>query len=506
MEPKQWTRFFAPSRNIDSIIAAVIGFSIIQIFARHSGIGVSPDSVTYISAARSFSAGHGLIQFDHQPLIVFPAGYPLFLGIINFITRLDPLVFGAILNGLMFAVVIYLSGGIMNQFRIPSKWYKRILLSCLAFSPSLLEVYSMLWSETLFILLLFVFIIFFRQYLESYSIRSLLFASFIAALACITRYAGVTLIGTGGILLLLDKNMQFRRKINHLLILGSASCSLLLVNLIRNAIVSQTLTGMRQKGVTTFVMNMQYFGSILSDWLPVPKNNLAIAFTLAYSFGIVCIGLFIIAWRHFHINAYETIAAAFTVVYPLFMMLSATISRYEQFTNRLLSPLFIPLIWTLSWWLPWQARKLAVAQRKWIMAMAVLITLGFQYNQLAADYETYDGVKDAGIPGYTEDPFPQSAIVQFIQKNTGLFKPGYVIYSNAGDAVYFFTGLYADLLPQVVFPQEVQRYYAERNDYLVWFNDIDNPDLVALKEILKHKKMTLIRQFGDGAVYVSEKP
>jgi hypothetical protein len=495
---------FAPSRNIDSIIAALIGFGIIQAFAWHSGIGVSPDSVTYISAARNFSAGHGLIQFDHQPLIVFPACYPLFLGTISFITRLDPLVFGAVLNGLLFAIVIYLSGSIMNQFSFTSKWYKRILLSCFALSPSLLEVYSMLWSETLFILLLFVFIILFKHYLKSYSIRSLLLASFIAALACITRYAGVTLIGTGALLLLLDRHLQTRKKINHLLILGTVSCSLLLINLIRNSIVSETLTGMRQKGTTTFVMNMHYFGSILSDWLPVPKNNMAVAFTLAYSFGIVCIGLFIIAWKHFRINAYETIAAAFSVVYPLFMMLSATISRYEQFTNRLLSPLFIPLIWTISWWLPWQAGRLAARQRKWIIAMAVLITIGFQYNQLATDYETYDGVKDAGIPGYTEDPFPQSGIVQFIRKNTGLFKPGYTIYSNAGDAVYFFTGLYSDLLPQKVFPQEVERYYAEQRDYLVWFNDVDNPDLVALQDILKHKKMTLIRQFDEGAVYVSE--
>jgi hypothetical protein len=249
---------------------------------------------------------------------------------------------------------------------------------------------------------------------------------------------------------------------------------------------------------------MHYFGSVLSDWLPVPKDNLAIAFTLAYSFGIVCIGLFIIAVRRFHIPSYETIAAAFCVVYPLFMMLSATISRYEQFTNRLLSPLFIPLLWTISWWLPWMAEKYKARQRRWVIALTVLLVLGFQYNQLAADYETYDGVKDAGIPGYMEDPFPQSAIIQFIQKNDTLFKPGYTIYSNAGDAVYFFTGRYSDLLPQRVFPQEVERYYVESRNYLVWFSDVDNPDLIGLQDILKNKNMTLIRQFDNGAVYVCD--
>jgi hypothetical protein len=28
------------------------------------------------------------------------------------------------------------------------------------------------------------------------------------------------------------------------------------------------------------------------------------------------------------------------------------LTRYEPFSSRLLSPLFIPLIWTLSWWIP----------------------------------------------------------------------------------------------------------------------------------------------------------
>ena len=34
------------------------GFILIQIFSKHSGIGVSPDSVTYLSAARHMAAGN----------------------------------------------------------------------------------------------------------------------------------------------------------------------------------------------------------------------------------------------------------------------------------------------------------------------------------------------------------------------------------------------------------------------------------------------------------------
>src|SRR4029077_8369551 len=148
--------------------------------------------------------------------------------------------------------------------------------------------------------------------------------------------------------------------------------------------------------------------------------------------------------------------------------------------------------------------RLTVGRRIAVVSLGILLAAGFQYNQLKADYETYDGVKDAGIPGYREDPFPQSDIVVYIQKNKSLFKPGYIIYSNAGDAVYFFTGLFSQLLPQDVFPKDIKNFYLERRQYVVWFNNVDNPDLISLDEILKNKKMKLIEQLNDGAVYEYE--
>ena len=37
--------------------------------------------------------------------------------------------------------------------------------------------------------------------------------------------------------------------------------------------------------------------------------------------------------------------------------------------------------------------------------------------------------------------------------------------------------------------------------YLVWFNDGDNPDLLSLDFIIRIKKMKLVKQFNDGAIY-----
>src|SRR4051812_20664891 len=101
---------FSISKNPDSLVAALFGFLLIQIFSRHSGIGVSPDSVTYIAAARHMVHGMGFKSFDNLPVVDFPFAYPFFLTIISFFSRLDPLQFGPWLNGVLFGILLYLAG------------------------------------------------------------------------------------------------------------------------------------------------------------------------------------------------------------------------------------------------------------------------------------------------------------------------------------------------------------------------------------------------------------
>ena len=156
---KRVIQLLFPSKNLDTIIAAAAGAFTIYLYTKHSGIGISPDSVVYLSTARNIHLNGSITEFDGMHLADFPAFYPIFLSIFMFITRLDPLLFAPVLNGCLFAIIIYLSGWVMEYFIHPSKWRKYIILSFIVISPCLLEVYSMLWSETLFIfwVLLFMF-------------------------------------------------------------------------------------------------------------------------------------------------------------------------------------------------------------------------------------------------------------------------------------------------------------------------------------------------------------
>src|ERR1700761_2095496 len=160
-------------KYIDLIVFPIAGFIAVYLFTKYSGIGVSPDSIMYTSAARNWNAHGSLITFNNTPITDFPVFYPVFLGLELFITGIDPIKAGPILNGLLFAATILLSRRAINRFVPCSIVYRWLMLTAIVLSPALLEVYTFLWSETLFILVILFFIVAARQYFVKHTLATL---------------------------------------------------------------------------------------------------------------------------------------------------------------------------------------------------------------------------------------------------------------------------------------------------------------------------------------------
>jgi len=195
----------------------------------------------------------------------------------------------------------------------------------------------------------------------------------------------------------------------------------------------------------------------------------------------------------------------FSLLYILFILAVAWVSRFEELNSRFFSPIFILLAWSCSSWIVDITKRGTFLNRKFITVLNVAVFLIFMYGQLSTDYETWDGVKDAGIPGYTEDPWRLSNTVNFIKKNPFLFRKGYTVYSDAIDAVYFFTHQPGKDLPHKEDKQGIKDFLADSHCYVVWFNDGEDPDLVGKYFITQVKNMKLLKQFDDGAIYECDK-
>jgi len=78
-------------KNLDSFIAAIIGYYAIYLYTNYSGVGLSPDSIMYASTATNLQAHASILTFNKTPLVFFPVFYPFFLAVIQFISRVDPI-------------------------------------------------------------------------------------------------------------------------------------------------------------------------------------------------------------------------------------------------------------------------------------------------------------------------------------------------------------------------------------------------------------------------------
>jgi len=492
-------------QNIDSLIAAIAGFVIIQLYTAYGGIGVSPDSIMYTSAARSLVDEGALITFNGLPLVDFPVFYPTFLAAVTFITRVDPFTAGPILNGLMFATLLYLCGWIMDRFTVTSRLYKCLVLVAIMLSPALLQIYTYLWSETLFILLSVVFMAIFRKYMLTRSITWLLVAAFIAAMSTITRYAGVTIIGTGGFIIFFDRNLDIKRKAIHLLNYGLVACSLLVLNLMRNALLTKTMTGPREPSLTPFSENVYYFGTVVAEWLNIaPEHYAVVSFPLAWLVLLSLTGMLVYQLIRGKMSSYENIALSFGLIYGLFIIVSSTFSRYERINPRLLSPMVIPLIWSLTAWVLTAFRNIRFnAQKKRVVnwAFSILMVI-FIANEAYADGDRYHDQHDYGNPGYTDDEWNESKFVVFLENNKHIYKPGIPIFSDANEAAYFTSGIRCKNLPHRFFPNKIAEFYKVPHYYLIWFEKLENPELINLDHVMQRQKLVKLYDFGnEGAVY-----
>jgi len=490
--------------NLDSLLAAFLGMMAVIAFTKYGGVGISPDSIYYLSASESVMQGKGFYQFDDSPFILFPLFYPCFLAFVQLVFTNHLIAIAPYMNAVLFGVTIFLSGVILEKLN-HTKWLKWVLLLLIAISPSLLEIYTMLWSEGLFIIEVLLFICFFEVYFKNYQLKYLMIVALITAVSFETRLVGVTLMMTGGLLLMMSSTLQLQRKLKHFIIYGGIACSLISINLIRNYWVATSLTGARQKGETPLVENIQYYGTVLSDWLPLASLTKGHPFWLGFIFLVSILTIFI--FRHtkkMEHNAIEKIAATFTLVYSLFMLLSATFSKYETINNRLLAPFFIPCLFTLSFYIISWLKLIKKQTVRGGLVFFIFIIGGLTLHQYyKIDKDMLQDNKEGGIGGYNDDDWVFSDVLAFLKKDRTIFKKGLPVYSNASHAVYFFTGEHLYILPEKTHEKEMGKFNHLPQLLLIWFNNEDNPALPTLDEIKQHQNLTLMKAFKDGFIYQS---
>jgi 4-amino-4-deoxy-L-arabinose transferase-like glycosyltransferase len=186
--------------------------------ASSSGLYLTGDSAVYVAVARNLIRGYGVAVVGADgslhPVTHFPPLYPFVLSLSAGLSGTDVLTAGRWLQALIFGATITIVCGAVARYNRGSVLAAIVAGVFTIFGGSLLIWIGGAESEGLFLVCGTLGMLALVLYMEHPGSWVLLLASSLAtAMALLTRYAGVALVGTGIVMLLLTGPISLGRRI-----------------------------------------------------------------------------------------------------------------------------------------------------------------------------------------------------------------------------------------------------------------------------------------------------
>ena len=451
-------------------LLAVLGTFFI-LYATPQGLGLSDDSIAYIAGARSILSGngyHAIWLASNKPVTHFPPGFSSILALLG-LSGLDPLRGTRFINSLLFGANTFLLGFI--GWRMTKSQLAGILLSLLfVFNASMFHVHAVAMSEPLYIFFSLAAFITFTQYLAPSPSGSptgvlrkgqgegwLLLTALLTALAYLTRYAGLALLATFIIALLILQDTWRKRLVSSAIFIAGF-IPLVLAWSIRNKLAANNATNrtlvyhpLTEENINTGIFNFAEFLAPVEAWrralMQIPNLVVIILFV------IVIILLIWVAYKglkkFFRPETEIPEILSFTSTLYIFGYLASIVSSMllfdasTKFKLRINAPMYVSLLIMLVFFLHWLWQKRAIYWRGLAAAITIFILA------LSA-YGIFDSVTQLrkGGQGYASFVWFDSEAMAFLRN----LPEGIGIYSNQPGPVYLYTSRSGYVLPDLVDP------------------------------------------------------
>lgn len=480
-----------------------------------NGVGVTPDSVTYIRGARNILRGRGFIGIDERPETHFPPGYSLCLAAVGAVNG-DPYRSVRPLHAALFALNVALIGIIVFKLTDGSLLALVAALMMALSSRVLVYIHPMAWSEPLFLVLSFTGIWALAEYLTNG--RRLLFvgSALCFGAAILTRYAGIALIPAAVLALLLFQEGSRRRRVFSCALFVLLCTGGLALWMVRNAAVADAPAPRQiafhpvslshaERGLTTML------NWVLPLGLPIRAKG-----------AVLAVGLFLVTGALVRVSGKERVLrwpSGRDSSTPLTMTLFFFIGSYLAtlvasvsfadfaipFDDRMLSPVFVAgLILAVSCcWRFLTARGFVRGLRYVFIVLAIFSALQMIQTTPLIRARARGAM-------YASSAWAHSDVIEFLR---GVPEDA-PVYSNAPDAIDFLLDRHSrriprrfcpsSIRPNLTFSEDVEEMAGtlrEAGGVLVWFENVSRRYLPKVEEIETLIPLTTVYIGDDGVVY-----
>lgn len=487
------------------LVLSLMGI-VIQVFSTRWGIGITPDSVAYIAAARELLSGHG------YPITHWPPLLSVSLATIG-LFRVDPLVGAKWLNAVLFATNIALAGTIVARYTRGSLWASFLAAFLMLTSSDMLMIHSMAWSEPLFIFFGFLGLLFLADYLDRQLPGLLLASAGAVALAFLTRYPGAAFVATGSAGLVLLSRRGIWKRLADAAVFVVISSAPMALWMLRNVHTAGNATGRSVAFHPITRADIMTGLLTFSTWL-LPKRipgGVILSLVLAAGFCVASVA----AWQRIRARGEDTPVRQDLAGLPALLLLF--VAAYLGLLVIAISFLDVAVLDTRIMSLVFVAGLLFVACTVYRLAQSVQASPSLRFGLIvlcvgAAGFYLGRGVLDASAShrhglGYASTSWLQSETIREVKTIPARVQ----IYSNGPDVIYILTGRPALWIPaksdlsgsaNEAYPAqllEMKRALQRGKAVLVFFDQIWY--LPGKDELERELPLTIVRKTGDGAIY-----
>ena len=486
------------------------------------GTGISPDSLSYLSAAKNLLLGNGFKIYNQELYLSWPPLFPIILALTGS-AGID-ITYGArLINAVGFGSIVMLAGWLLlNTTR--SKPLVFLALLSILFSSPLLSVSVMAWTETGYTVLSMAFFLVLLACLRSGSRVQLMLCAVVAALASLQRYVGITLVITGAAAVtFFSHGLSRRKRIIHLLSFSLVSITPLLLWLLRNYLISGTAAGFRYPAYYGLLKNISLTSGTLGVWLLPLFFSALLRHLVVIALAVLVIHTHLMPpisgapQEHTIRQQWLSLITLYCIAYAVFVIAISSLKAFEPIGDRFLAPLY-PLVMLLVFtafddWCQRPTRSRS--KQQWITGItAGILSVWLIYpvsqtvSALSAWRKEGAGEDFFGRSYYGKRAWQESTLAAWLRTHP----PGGTVYSNEPLALYTLTGIVARVSP--LKHDAPEQFSSEsplaQESLLVWFNDqfegqsrfMGKGDQVyPVSELRKFFDLEVLQSFADGVLY-----
>ena len=495
------------------VVLAGLGTAHILVRTATYGATISTASATFLSTTMNFLAGEGWRDITGRPMTTWPPLFPSLLAAFGWV-GIEPLAAGRWINAAAFGLTILVAGCWLRSHL----WSRGLALAAtatIATSLPLSHWASNFLTDSLFTLFTLLALMQLASFLHRRTDAPLWWAAVFTALAAVTRWPGVVLIGVG-VLLLLP-----RARLKHTVVFGAIASMPLLAVLAHNWAVTGHLTqatGNRAKFASgqSLSAGLSQIVEIFGEWVVPPNAPDGLAYLLCLAVGLVGLaGAAVVLHRHpeWTTPAYFRLGPAipfgvFTLIYLVFMVAVVPFTVGQGIDSRYLLPIYVPLLLTAVFLLD---RFLSIKAAGWMVAarygLASLVLLG---GLVHGGFSTYGGlrltaqawVSGSGSRTYNTPYWQHSETLKYLSSH----RIDGTIYTDNPHLAWFWDRSAAPGKYQRI-PGEMEWTEIEAGVHIVWFNWFNKSHRFYHQHYLSHNMdlrvlpgVETVAELADGVV------